>query len=218
MMFNEGLQKWGISSESVWLWIISTTCEFSLTMVQWRGTQTLSDPNLFALSEVTRARSVCYRKTHHYYAVVRLFWIVRQSLVCSVWLQVMAPLPTQFKRAHPQFSPNICDVLHSWEQPLYFHPSIFLHFFPLNLTVTEQCSIVCVWWRATAVAKQTAVSLLHPTLLLSSPLSCSCSTSRLWEHSLRTFSNHVQGLRHARYTNTDKKTTEWQAWTGCVTA
>lgn len=190
MMFNEGLQKWGISSESVWLWIISTTCEFSLTMVQWRGTQTLSDPNLFALSEVTRARSVCYRKTHHYYAVVRLFWIVRQSLVCSVWLQVMAPLPTQFKRFFPSQSDR--------------HRTMF------------HC--VCVWWRATAVAKQTAVSLLHPTLLLSSPLSCSCSTSRLWEHSLRTFSNHVQGLRHARYTNTDKKTTEWQAWTGCVTA
>lgn len=121
--------------------VISTTCEFPLTnAVQWRGTQTLSDPNLFVLPEVTRARTACYSTTTQ---LPRLFWIVRVSLVCdSLVLSCFSCLQTDFKRAHHQFS-----LKHLWCTPILraiIIISLFniLCFSPLNLTITEQCFIV----------------------------------------------------------------------------
>lgn len=139
--------------------VISTTCEFPLTnAVQWRGTQTLSDPNLFVLPEVTRARTVCYSY---------MFWAARVSLVCaSLVLSCLRWLLTDPFQKSPSSIQFETYVMFSNPESHHYNFTLqsFVFFFPSESDhhrTMFHCLLVCAWKKATAGAKQTAVSL-HP--------------------------------------------------------
>ncbi len=188
--------------------VISTTCEFLLTnAVQWRGTQTLSDPNLFVLPEVTRARIACYSTTTQ---LPRLFWIVRASLVCDgLVLSCLRWLLTDPFQKSPSSSQFETSVMYS--NPESHHYNFTLQsfvFFPSESDhhrTMFHCLFVCAWRKATAGAKQTAVSL-RPRF--------SSSLVLVLPASLESTRTYVFKPLHARVTQTQIKSPNPNSMTG----